>query len=336
MESKEKVLITGGTGFIGSHVACEFVENGYKVMTISRSAKSHNNQFNKYVESGDIEILKGDVVDFDYNAIGYVDYIVHIAGKVSAYGKMKDFMKINYYGTQKILDYAKNIKPKCFTYYSSTAVYGYYGYTSLKEDAEKKPFNNPYSITKLKTENLVKEFLTNQKIDYVIIRPGNVYGEYDYTSSYDIYTRIKKQKMLICANGKYKSCFVYAKNLANATYLATTLKKAHNTDYNVTDGNNETLKEMFTCIANNFKVKDRFINFPSFLSKIVATVVEGTYKILNIKKAPKITKFTVWQNCCDYNFSIDKIKSIGYTPKYTQQEGVKNTCDWINSLEEKK
>ena len=335
-KEKQVVLVTGANGFIGSHVACELVEKGYLVVGVSMGTKSNNPKFNEYVESGKIQMVDGDVTKFDYSQVPVPSYIIHIAGKVSAYGKLDDFMKINYGGTKRLVEYAKEVGTKCFIYYSSAAVYGYNGYVNLKEDAEKKPFNNPYSISKLKTESFVQDYCKENNLNYAIIRPGNVYGEYDYTSAHEIYTRIKNQKMLICAGGKYKSCFVYVKNLVNATLTVMENEKAYNQDYNVTDGNNETLKEIFTLIAKTFGVKPKFTNVPAFLAKAFATLVEGVYKLFGIKKAPLITKFSVWQNCADYSFSIEKIKSVGFEKKYSMEEGVKRTCNWINSLKEGK
>lgn len=332
---QKTALVTGANGFIGSHLTCKLVEKGFKVYAIHRKHTSNNPKFLEYQKQGKIISLLGDVQNFDYENVPKVDYVFHVAGKVSAYGKMKEFENINIGGTKRILEYVKMTNPKCFCYFSSTAVYGYHGYVDLPEEAEKKPFKNPYSITKLKTENFVQEFCKNHKQNYVIVRPGNVYGEYDYTSSHEIYTRIKKQKMLICAGGKYKSCFVYVKNLVDAAIFVCLNKKFNNTDYNITDGHNETLKEMFTEIANTFGVKPKFTNFPGWMSKCVASVVEGTYKLFCIKKAPLITKFSVWQNCADYSFSIKKLLSTGFKPKYSMQEGIKNTCDWINSLGDK-
>ena len=332
---RKNVLITGGNGFIGSHVSNNFVDLGYKVYVLCRRGTSKNVKFNENVELGKIEVIKGSVVDFDYNQIKTnFDYIIHIAGVVSPYGKLKDFMKVNFDGTKKLLDFAvtqKNLK--CFTYLSSTAVYGYSGYTHLSEDAPKKPFKNPYSISKLKTENLVQNYCKNNNINFVIVRPGNVFGEYDYTSSNEIYSRVKKQKMSICAGGKYKSCFVYSGNLAQAISYLSTHPNCYNEDYNVTDRQDETLKEYLTYVANAFGVKPKFLNFPAPLAKLTAILVEGTYKLLHIKKAPLITKFSIWQNCADYNFSIDKLLNTGFIPSTDFKTAIQNTANWYNTID---
>ncbi len=334
MQQKKYALVTGAGGFIGSHLSQKLVAEGYHVIGLNRSETSKNKEFNKLVEEGKITRISGDITTFDFNTLPKkVDYIYHVAGKVSVWGKLDDFMKINYQSTKRLLEYAKKIKCKCFTYFSTVAVYGFYGYKHLKESDEKKPFKNPYSISKLKTEQLVESFCRENSQNYVIIRPANVYGEYDYTSSHEIFTRIKRKKMMICANGKYLSCFVYVKNLVDACYLATTNYAANNTDYNVSDGNDETLKEMFTAIAREFGVKPSFTNFPAPISKLMASGVEFFYKIFRIKKAPLITRFSVYQNCVHYNFNIEKLKDIGHTSAYSMQEGIKNTCAWINEIE---
>lgn len=334
---KQKVaLVTGANGFIGSHLSCKLVEKGLKVIGLYRSKNSRNPLFNKYVEEGKIQVFNGDVTNFDFSKLPKVDYIFNIAGKVSVWGSIDSFMAVNYEGAKRLLNYAKIVKPECFCQFSSVAVYGFYGYKNLAEEGEKKPFKNGYSLSKLATEELVENECRKNSINYVIIRPGNVYGEYDYTSSYEIYKRIKQEKMLISASGKYESCFVYVGNLVDATILTTFDPKARNTDYNVTDGNRETLKEMFTEIANAFGVKPKFKNVPAFLAKIIAWKVELIYKVFRIKKAPLITKFSVWQNCADYSFSIDKLKKIGFEPKISMQEGIERTVKWFNEISEDK
>ena len=321
-------LVTGGQGFIGSHLSVRLAKEGVKVFALDRAGKSNNAEFNRLVKEEKIVMFTGDVLTYDYTALGKVDYIYHIAGKVSAWGDIEDFMTVNMGGTTRVLEYAKAICPQCFTYYSSSAVYGYHGYKGLTEDAPKLPFDNPYSITKLKTEEFVKKYCSDHAISYVIIRPGNVYGEYDFTSSHEIYGRIHDEKMVICANGKYLSCFVYVGNLADATVIAAQNPSARNNDYNVTDGNDETLREYFTAVAESFGVRPKFFNIPAAFSKLTAILVEGIYKLLRLKKAPLITKFSVWQNCADYNFDISKIKNVGHLPAVSMEEGVRRTANW--------
>ena len=328
----EKVLVTGGNGFIGSHLCVELVNRGFMVYSLQRRNNSKNITFNKLVEDGKIVIVKGDVTQIDVNSLPKVDYVFHIAGKVSVWGKLKEFEKVNCGGTLKMLEFAKNCNVKCFTYLSSVAVYGFYGYKNITEDGEKKPFKNGYSISKLKTEKIVEDFSKENNLPYVIIRPGNVYGEYDYTSSHEIYTRVQKEKMMISAGGKYESCFVYVGNLVEAILHTAFGDNTKNTDYNVSD-NNDTLKQYLTNVANEFGVRPKFKNFAKPLAKGVACLVEGIYKIFFIKKAPLITRFSVYQNCEDYSFSIDKLKRVGYVPKYSTEQGIKNTVNWIKGLD---
>lgn len=327
----QSVLVTGANGFIGSHLAIELVRRGFFVYGLHRRNESKNPQYNKLVQDGKIKVIRADMANLNTNDLPQVDYIFHIAGKVSVWGKLKDFKQINCEGTKKLLEYAKKVNVKCFTYLSSVAVYGFYGYKNITEEGEKKPFKNPYSISKLETENIVKDYASKNSLNYVIIRPGNVYGEYDYTSSNEIYTRVQKEKMMISAGGKYQSCFVYVGNLVKAILHTTLNQSANNTDYNVAD-NNDTLKEYLTDVANEFGVRPKFTNFAKPLAKFSACMVEFIYKIFFIKKAPLITRFSVYQNCEDYSFSIQKLQSVGYAPKFTKQQGIKNTVNWIKEL----
>ena len=326
-----KFLITGANGFIGSHLSVKLANEGHTVVGIARRPDSKNPEYNRLVREGKIIHIKGDVSSFDFSLIKEenIDQIIHIAGVVAPFGKFEHFLRVNLGGTKKLLEYAKSKGVKCFTYYSSVAVYGYGGYVGLKEDAPKPAFCDPYSKSKLITEREVVRYCKEVNMDYVIIRPGNVFGEYDFTSSDEIYRRIKNGNMPICGGGKYKSCFVYVKNLVNATAHVALNKECHNQDYNVTDGENETLKEYLTMVAQELKVKPKFTNVVAPIAKFAASFVEFIYKLFRIKKVPLITKFSVWQNCNHYNFDISKLFSTGYKKEYTIKEGVENTAKWF-------
>lgn len=326
-------LITGINGFVGATLALDLVSKGVTVMGVDMSDRPRNKELNKLIEDGVVKVFKGDLNTFNYDQLPYNDYVYQIAGKVSPWGDIKDFDHINVDGTKKVIDYAKRVGSKSFLYLSSVAVYGYYGYTNLKEEDEKKPFNNPYSLSKLHAETFVMKYCKELGIPYVVIRPGNVYGPYDYTSSNIIYDKISKEKMPYIDKGKYISCFVYVGNLADAIADAGMTEKAWNEDYNITDGYGETLHEYFAMVAKTMGVRPKFMSLPSGISKVFAALVEGIYKLVKSKKAPLITKFSTYQNCVDYHFSIEKAnKFFGYVPKTSMEQGIKNTVDWFNTI----
>ncbi|HHU43665.1 MAG: NAD(P)-dependent oxidoreductase [Bacillota bacterium] len=329
----KKALIVGICGFVGSHLACHLIDEGLTVEGLDIIQNTLNERLKGLIADKKVKVHRGSLTDFDFSKLSKYDYIYQLAGKVSAWGDLKEFNKINVDGTKRVIDFAKSIGSKVLVYLSSTAVYGYYGYTDLKEDAPKRPMNNPYPLSKLAAEEMTKSYSKQIGQNYVVIRPGNVYGEYDMTSSYDIYKLVFKGKMPVIDKGKYKSCFVYVKNLVKGIYQASVTPEAYNEDYNLTDGCGETLREYLTHAAKGLGVKPSFISVPAPISKLTATTIEGVYKLLKIKSMPLITMFSVLQNCSDYHFSIEKAKSaFGYNPEISLEEGTKRTADWFKTM----
>lgn len=329
----KKALVTGVCGFIGAHLAALLVEQGFEVLGVDMKEKSLNSKLNGYIGTGNVKIFKGDLLSFDFNSLGAVDYVYQIAGKVSAWGNIEDFDRINVDGTRRVIDYAKSAGSEVVVYLSSVAVYGYYGFSELPETGEKKPMQNPYSLSKLHAETMVMDYCKKIGQNFVVVRPGNVYGEHDMTSSYDLYRLVSQRKMAVVDKGRYKSCFVYAGNLVNGIYQASVTPASYNEDYNITDGYGETLAEYLTYAAKALGVKPKFMSLPSQLSRFTAKTIEGVYHLFKIKTMPLITLFSVEQNSHDYHFSIKKAeKKFGYSPGISLEEGTKRTADWFRTM----
>lgn len=330
----ESALITGINGFIGAALALDLIKKGIEVSGIDINVRPKNKELLKLIEEGRVKVYQGDLNTFNFNGLPRYDYVFQVAGKVSAWGDIKDFDRINVDGTRRVIDYAAHTGAKSFLYLSSVAVYGFYGYKCLKEEDIKRPFNNPYSLSKLNAETMVMNYCRQLNLPYVVIRPGNVYGPYDYTSSTHIYKLVRDEKMPCIDRGRYLSCFVYVENLADAIATAGIMESAWNQDYNITDAAGETLYDYLETVANTMGVRPKFISLPSGLSKLVAAAVEGAYKVGRSKKAPLITKFSTYQNCADYHFSIEKAeKFFGFKPKVSMQEGIRRTVEWFKTLE---
>jgi len=329
----KKALVTGVCGFIGAHLASLLVEEGFDVIGVDMKEKSLNSKLNGYIDAGKVKVHKGDLLSFDFCSLGAVDYVYQIAGKVSAWGNIEDFDRVNVDGTRRVIDYAKSVSSEAVVYLSSVAVFGYYGFCDLPETGEKRPMQNPYSLSKLHAETMVMDYCKKIGQNFVVVRPGNVYGDYDMTSSYDLYRLVSKGKMAVVDKGRYKSCFVYAGNLVNGIYQASITPSAYNDDYNLTDGYGETLAEYLTFTAKALGVKPKFMSLPSQLSILTAKTIEGFYHLFKIKTMPLITLFSVEQNCHDYHFSIEKArKCFGYNPEISLEEGTKRTAEWFRTM----
>ena len=211
-QTLKKALVTGICGFIGSHLACALASHGMQVTGVDVRCESLNPELMKLIENGTVTVHKGDLLGFDFSSLGCFDYVYQVAGKVSAWGDLADFDRVNVDGTRRVIDCAKAAGSRVFVYLSSVAVYGYRGYRDLPEEGEKKPMDNPYSLSKLHAETMVAEHCREIGLHYLVIRPGNVYGEYDMTSSYDLYRLVSKGKMAVVDRGRHLSCFVYAGN----------------------------------------------------------------------------------------------------------------------------
>jgi len=322
-------------GFIGSHLAVGLVNGGSTVFGVDQHNNPANKELQALIKKRKIKTFVGNCASMSTAKLPKVDVVYHLAGKVAAWGRQEDFDTVNLGCTQNVLDYAKRVGARRIVLISSAAVYGFYGYTNLTEEAEKKPFCNPYPLSKLKTEQLVTDYCKQNNLSYVIIRPGNVYGPYDYTS-YPIYKKVAAGRMPVVDKGRHLSCFVYVRNLVDAIVKAGANAYAGNTDYNISDGYNETLRDYLCCVAKHMGAKEKFFNVPAPMAVMAANCVEGTYKLLKIKKPPLVTRFTVYQNINDYHFSIDKAKRVlEYRPKYSMDEGVRETCEWFKKETQK-
>lgn len=332
-QTLKKALVTGICGFIGSHLACALASHGMQVTGVDVRCESLNPELMKLIENGTVTVHKGDLLGFDFSSLGRFDYVYQVAGKVSAWGDLADFDRVNVDGTRRVIDYAKAAGSRVFVYLSSVAVYGYRGYRDLPEEGEKKPMDNPYSLSKLHAETMVAEHCREIGLHYLVIRPGNVYGEYDMTSSYDLYRLVSKGKMAVVDRGRHLSCFVYAGNLAEGIYRASVTESAYDEDYNLTDGGGETLAEYLACAAEALGVKPRFFSLPAPLSIFTARCIEGVYRLERSRTMPLITLFSVEQNCRDYHFSIEKARSrFGYDPAVDMREATRRTAAWYRSM----
>ena len=246
-----KVLVTGGAGFIGSHLVDEALEEGYDVVTIDNLNNGKLENLNK-----DAKFYKVDIVDIDNLSLVFEkekpDYIIHLAAQISLRESLKNPIydaEQNILGSINILECCRKFNVKKVVYASSAAVYGFPKYLPVGEKHPINPFS-PYGVSKHTVEHYLQYYHENFEIDYIILRYSNVYGErQDPIGEAGVIAifidKLKKgERPIIFGDGEQTRDFIYAKDVVEANLLALE-KETENKVFNISTNTETSVNELF-------------------------------------------------------------------------------------------
>jgi len=246
-----KVLVTGGAGFIGSHLVDEASEEGYDVVTIDNLNNGKLENLNK-----DAKFYKVDIVDIDNLSLVFEkekpDYVIHLAAQISLRESLKNPIydaEQNILGSINILECCRKFNVKKVVYASSAAVYGFPKYLPVDEKHPINPFS-PYGVSKHTVEHYLQYYHENFEIDYIILRYSNVYGErQDPLGEAGVIAifidKLKKgERPIIFGDGEQTRDFIYAKDVVEANLLALE-KETENKVFNISTNTETSVNELF-------------------------------------------------------------------------------------------
>jgi nucleoside-diphosphate-sugar epimerase len=241
MEKEKKILITGGSGFIGNHLAQKFFQEDYNVTIFDLN----------FPDNKEIDFFKGDLFNLISlkDAVSDKDVIIHLVGLADVGIAQKNPMKsfqLNVVSLQNVLEACKN-EDKKIVFPSSAAVYGVTDDLPIKENFALRP-TNIYSWHKMICEKLIKSYKENYRLNYVILRLFNVYGRGN-KGVMDVFLDMAKEDKLIETFGPYQyRDFVYAGDVAEAIYRSVVYDKAVNRIINIGSGKGTQIRELFDII----------------------------------------------------------------------------------------
>lgn len=279
---KKSALITGGAGFIGSHLTELLVEKNFKVTVLDNLSNSNIKNISSLVKEKKIKFIQKDIQQKNLDPkIFNVDYVFHLAALGSIVPSIDNpvkYIENNFNGTINILEKLKNKKIKKLIYAASSSCYG----LNFRLTSEKQTISPqyPYAFSKWAAEEGIKHWSKVYKIPYVSIRIFNAYGprfqtKGAYGSVIGVFLRQKysNKPLTVVGSGKQSRDYVHVKDVANAFYLSA-IKKTKNTTFNLGYGKSisvnsiieiinpeKTIKipnrpgEPFKTLANNKKLK---------------------------------------------------------------------------------
>ncbi len=310
-------LITGATGFIGSHLAGALIRKGFDVTCFVRNTSNL-----KYLEGLNVNLVRGDCTDKAslLNVVKGVDYVFHLAGLTKAHSD-RDFFNANVKGTENIVNAVAEANPhiKRFVYLSSLAAVGpSCDSNSLREDCKQMPVS-VYGETKLEGEKFVLKF--KGQFPITIIRPPVVYGPRDK----DVFIFFKLIKSRIIPYwGKSLYSFIYVEDLINGIILSAMSEYAKGEIFFMSDGNVYSTDDIIEAVSIAMQKRPIKINIPKFVMPLLGHVAKRI-KGISIINADKIRemKYSCWT--CDTTKAVEMLE---FKPKVKIKEGAKWTADW--------
>lgn len=313
-----KALVTGATGFIGSHLAEELVKRGYEVTCLVRKTSDQ-----RWIEGLKADMIFGDCEREDslLHIPQEYDYIFHLAGLTKAKNE-EDFFSANVKGTENLLRVvSKNAAGlKRFVYLSSLAAAGPgKGSSPVSETTRPMPVSS-YGFSKLRGEDIVLK--SRGIMPVTIIRPPAVYGPRD--KDFHVLFRMLK-KGFYPHLGKCYYSLLYIDDLVSGILAASLAKEAEGGVYFLSDGKIYSDSDIVDEILSALDTRALRVKVPMSLMTILTEVGNrfgGKVSIINRDKLKELL-YDNWT--CD---SSKAEKEFGFIPRVSLREGIKWTADW--------
>jgi UDP-glucose 4-epimerase len=262
-----KSLITGGAGFIGSHIARHCINMGHEVVVLDDLSGGFEDHITERAE-----FIKGSITDIDHVKRVFqqhkFDYVYHLAA-YAAEGLSHFIRRFNYnnnlIGSINLINESVKCKVKCFVFTSSIAVYGK-GQVPMTEDMTPVP-EDPYGISKYAVELDLRAAHEMFGLNSIIFRPHNVYGENQnigdkYRNVIGIFMNqiMQKKPLTIFGDGTQTRAFSYIDDVAIPIAQSVNINEAYNQVFNIGADKPYPVKELATVVCKEFGV-DADINF---------------------------------------------------------------------------
>jgi len=277
-----KVLITGGTGFIGSRLAYRCQRRGDEVVILAQLNTVAEKENAKSLEQQGFTLVIGGVADKEkvQQAVAGCDVVFHLAAaQHEANVPDQHFWDVNVEGTRHLLDASIEAGVKRFVHGSTIGVYGVEMQGELNEESVLKP-DNIYGVTKKAGEELVISY--KDKLPVTAVRISETYGAGD-RRLLKLFKGIKKRKFFVIGNGENKHQLIYVDDLIDGMFLAAEKEKALGEVFVLAGDEILTTNDMVETIADITGVEKLKFKAPMWPFYLLAIIMEYTLRPLGIQ-----------------------------------------------------
>ena len=319
-----KALVTGGTGFIGSHIVENLISKNINVKVLVRNSSN-----TARVKNREIEFVYGDSLDGPSlkKCIKDVDLVFSAFGILGQWGMpYQAYRDINTKGVKNLIESCLDLNIKQFIHISSAGVLGPLPDGVVADESFQYNPSNIYEKTKCEAEKEIISFAEKYAIPYTIIRPEFVYGPGDIHVM-RLFKAIKARKFILLGSGETLLHPTYIDDLIQGISLCTNNCKAFGKIYLITGERPVSIRGLAETMARELGVSLSKIKIPLFIAYTAANVMELGARMLKFE--PILSKSRVKFFTENRAFTCRKAETeLGYVPKVDFREGVRRTIRW--------
>ena len=317
------ILVTGGTGFIGSHVVDALTTKGERVRVLVRRTSDVS-----FLDELGADRIIGDVRNPESvdQAVEGSDIVLHLA-TAPDWKPATEHWNTNYYGTLNVLDAALIHGVHRFVHCSTIGVLGFADDTPLTENASYAPSrHSPYAITKCEAEKVALTYSSNG-LPVSIVRPAQVYGPRDAGTMGLAFQWVQRGIFPLIGGGNALLQPIHVHDVVAAILLAMERDTAVGQAYNIAGDVSLSFKAFFSIISRAFGTHARRVPLPRSIAWVLGCLLEKKTQLVG--GYAFLTRFRVECATRDMIYDIAKARNeLGFIPKLGVEEGVKQTVEY--------
>ncbi|OQX29330.1 MAG: hypothetical protein B0D92_04220 [Spirochaeta sp. LUC14_002_19_P3] len=329
-----KVLVTGASGFVGGALSSRLLENSIPL----RCQYRRGNNTLKQLEHRGAELVQTDLSPplnstpqyqaMLENLVQGVETLYHSAAYVSDWGPKEAFVRTNFEATRLLFEAAQKAGVKRFIFVSSLAVHGFGRHRGSTEEGPWYPLVSHYQSSKKMAEDYILNRSEKNAPMACVIRPGNVYGPGDTTTTFKIFDAMRKGIMGYIDGGRALTSPIYIDDLLNVLLIAGSRDDIAGEAFNITSGEVISWREYLELAAGALHVRKPSINLPKWIAKLAGHLMNGLWTVARANKGPALTPYRVDMVINDYNFDTSKARTVlGFNAEVSSREGMIKTAE---------
>ncbi|MCW3049277.1 MAG: hypothetical protein JWO74_3561 [Solirubrobacterales bacterium] len=319
------LLVTGATGFLGSHLTELLLARGERprVLVPADGAGA--------LAEAELEVHTGDICDRAslHEALSGVHCVLHCAARTGPWGPEAEYERTNVRALEALVRTALAAGVRRFVHVSSITVHGNDVRGEADESAPLRAEPNPYSRSKVAGERLLERMIRDEGAPVTIVRPGWIYGPRDTASFARLAGTIEKRRMIMLGSGRNHLPLIYVRDAARGILLASEAGQAVGKSYLLVNDEAVTQRDFVGAIAAELAAPAPTRRIPYELGVALGAVGEAVGRLTRRRQPPPIMRYGIQLLGGENRFDISRARrELGFSPEVGLAEGVRRSVEW--------